>query len=395
LRKIQADILFPVSAGAIPKGIIIADDSGKLIDVLDPAVVSYDIQDVEHYEGFLCPGFINAHSHLELAYLENKTSKHKGLDVFIEEISMLRTEPHDSEFIEEAMHLADTLMYENGIVAVCDIANSDASLKLKMKSRIHYHTFAEVYGSVPDLAEIAFQKGLAVYNAFYSRMPVSLTAHSFYAVSEKLFEKVKSFVSGTDGFFSIHHLESYEEILYFMNKTGKINTRLHKMDIDNSHFVATGKRPFESMSHLLPENKNILMVHNSFANASDRAHAQNLSSQFFWCLCPNSNVFIEGNLPPVDMFRQDGVRRVCVGTDSLASNTGLSILEELKQIQSNYDIPTEILLEWACLNGAYFMNLNENLGSFSKGKTPGILHIGHVDVPNLLFKKDSTVKRLL
>ena len=78
-----------------------------------------------------------------------------------------------------------------------------------------------------------------------------------------------------------------------------------------------------------------------------------------------------------------------IGTDSLASNDTLSILEEMKTIQAHVSL--ELLMEWACKNGAEFLGLDA-LGTFQKGKLPGINYITHIVDGKLTA--DSQVKKL-
>ncbi|MBT5614950.1 MAG: amidohydrolase family protein, partial [Flavobacteriales bacterium] len=63
--------------------------------------------------------------------------------------------------------------------------------------------------------------------------------------------------------------------------------------------------------------------------------------------------------------------KLCVGTDSLASNNSLSILEELNIIQENSNFDLNTLLKIACKNGAEALGF-EKLGTFEKRKIPGV-----------------------
>ena len=88
--------------------------------------------------------------------------------------------------------------------------------------------------------------------------------------------------------------------------------------------------------------------------------------------------------------------KVCLGTDSLASNTNLSILEEIKTINFNYpNISLSKILTWATYNGAEALDLHFNIGSFEQGKTPGVNLIDNVDFDNMILKKQSKIKKLL
>ena len=85
--------------------------------------------------------------------------------------------------------------------------------------------------------------------------------------------------------------------------------------------------------------------------------------------------------------------KITVGTDSLASNDTLSVLEELKLIQKNFShIPTNELLTWACKNGAEFFGYDE-LGSFKAGSKPGVVLIENVD--GIQLTPESKVKVLV
>ena len=85
-----------------------------------------------------------------------------------------------------------------------------------------------------------------------------------------------------------------------------------------------------------------------------------------------------------------------IGTDSLASNHSLSILEEIKLIALNKkELPLQALLSWATLNGASFLRFEKELGSLEKGKRPGINLIEEVDSAQLKLKQTSRVKRLV
>ena len=84
-----------------------------------------------------------------------------------------------------------------------------------------------------------------------------------------------------------------------------------------------------------------------------------------------------------------------IGTDSLASNHHLSILNELKVITEHYPfIDLQTLLKWATKNGADFLRLNK-LGSIEKGKKPGLNLLRNVDLENLHITEFTEVQKLI
>ena len=113
----------------------------------------------------------------------------------------------------------------------------------------------------------------------------------------------------------------------------------------------------------------------------------------YYCLCPNANLYITGQLPNVTLLVEKQCN-IVLGTDSLASNHQLSILEEIKTLQKYYPtIPLQAMLGWATINGAKALQTDKTLGSFDKGKMPGIVHIDNLN--GLLLTQASRSKRIL
>ena len=83
-----------------------------------------------------------------------------------------------------------------------------------------------------------------------------------------------------------------------------------------------------------------------------------------------------------------------IGTDSLASNTALNILAELKTTSAAFpEIPLATLLNWATLNGATALGIADDYGSFVIGKKPGIVLIENTGAEKL--GAQATSRRLL
>ena len=88
--------------------------------------------------------------------------------------------------------------------------------------------------------------------------------------------------------------------------------------------------------------------------------------------------------------------KITIGTGSSSSNDQQSVLDELIIIQNHFPgISLELLLQWGTLNGAEAMGFDKELGSFEKGKTPGVNLISGIDFQNMLFTGKSKVRRLV
>ncbi|RYG05541.1 MAG: amidohydrolase, partial [Chitinophagaceae bacterium] len=134
-----------------------------------------------------------------------------------------------------------------------------------------------------------------------------------------------------------------------------------------------------SVQDFLPRfkrNQVVLLVHNVETDLADLSYIkkQTESGIDCWlCLCPNANHYINGRLPDLELINEN-YDQIVLGTDSLASNDQLSIMEEIKTIHhAAPSIPVSKLLQWATLNGAKVLDIAEETGSFEKGKQPGIV----------------------
>jgi cytosine/adenosine deaminase-related metal-dependent hydrolase len=68
-----------------------------------------------------------------------------------------------------------------------------------------------------------------------------------------------------------------------------------------------------------------------------------------------------------------------LGTDSYSSNWQLSITKEIGAIREHFPhVPLSTVLQWATLNGAKALKWNDELGSFEKGKKPGVVLMDEV-----------------
>jgi aminodeoxyfutalosine deaminase len=141
----------------------------------------------------------------------------------------------------------------------------------------------------------------------------------------------------------------------------------------------------------------LLLVHNTFTKKEDLEELKKIHSaeNTFLVLCPNSNLYIENQLPPVSLFREEELN-ICLGTDSLASNHELSVLSELITLQLYFpELKLFDLLQWATLNGAKALQVDDTFGSFEAGKKPGVNLISGIDFKMMKLTKQSKVKRLI
>ena len=385
ITYISADYICPVASSPIKNGVLGLTDDG-IIEAILTAAEAKDISNIKHYQGVIVPGFINTHCHLELSHLKNKIEEKTGLTGFIKQILALRQQPEEEILI--AMQSADEEMYNNGIVAVGDISNVLLSKTVKLKSKIYYHTFVEVFNfNRPADSVIA---GALQLKKDFSLLKASIVPHAPYSVSAELFQEIKK-VTQSDDVLSIHNQETQGENELFETGKGTFAEFFTDLGITQSEEHHNGKSAIHFHLPKLPKNINTLLVHNTMTSKADLDFAKNEHQNLYWCLCPNANIYIENTLPNIDVLKEAGLK-LTLGTDSLASNHELNILAEMQTLQDEKNISFDKSIKWATLNGAEFLGIANEYGSLELGKKPGIILI-ELD-KEALIKKETKIKRL-
>jgi cytosine/adenosine deaminase-related metal-dependent hydrolase len=369
MKSFKADYVFPVCADPIKNGVVTVDDSGKILSVTESSDHSSQNTPIQQLSGIICPGFINTHCHTELSHLKDKIKPGGGLVSFIKEILSLRNA--DSALIHDGAEQANQQMYDNGIVAVGDISNTNATVDVKAKSQLYYHTFVEMLGFLPEKAEEVFNNALALAEEFKPQT-VSVTAHAPYTASKELFKLIKRHSDSGNNLLSIHNQECEDENKFYRYKLGGFIDLYEHLGINIDYFRPQARNSLQSIIPLLTNRQKILLVHNTCTNLKDIYFIKRFDRKINWCFCPNANLYIEKRLPKIDLFVNQGLN-ITLGTDSLASNDKLCIMSEMRTLQSKTpSLSLNTLMEWGTINGAKFLGIDDDKGTIEAGKTPGL-----------------------
>ena len=387
--------MFPLnSAEPISKGLVILSDNGEVLEVRE---LREEEESTEFYNGILVPGFVNSHCHIELSHLQGTFQKGSGMAGFIKQINMLRESVSKEERIA-ALEREMLQLYNSGVSAMADISNCQESFQAKSSSKIYSRTFLEVFGSEPSNA-LEIMEGvnaLATVAAGYG-IDAAPTPHSCYTMSPQLLE-ASSAKALEAGWLSYHNQESWEEEELIMNGTGPLAMSYKSRSLSTP--PVTGHPALLYFLERLKNagainEQNILLVHNTFTNEQSIKAAKETIKNLYWAICPLSNLFIHNSLPPLSLLMREHVS-ITLGTDSLSSNDVLSMVDEIKCIHKYFPtIELKDILEWSSYNGAHFLGKNGILGSFEKGKKPGVVLIDHIDWQKMQLTEQSKSVRLV
>ena len=376
MRFLTADYLFPLYKAPIKKGVLQISDKGEVIKLFGNRNQVPQGQ-LEVFDGIICPGFVNAHCHLELSHLLGLAEKGKGFLNFVSTVQA-RNNFKKNE-IQIAIENAEQQMLTNGIVGVGDICNNADTIFQKVKGNLQYYNFIEVLDVHENDIEAIFSASIDLRDQFRdAKMKATIVPHAPYSVPPRLMDKIIAAIDEKDELITIHIQETLAENELFESKKGAFHNWLSSISASPKIWEKRNNS-YDALKGL--DKEKILFVHNTFSKRKDITNN-------YYCTCPKANLYIENTLPDYSIFDLDNL---CVGTDSLASNNSLSVLEELQIITENSDFDLDTILKIASKNGADALGF-EKLGTFQKGKTPGVILIQNLD--DMRISAKSVVKKL-
>jgi cytosine/adenosine deaminase-related metal-dependent hydrolase len=323
------------------------------------------------------PGFVNAHTHLELSHLEGAVQGDRGFVPWVEEQLRVRADRSADE-IRPAIDHAIAAMQGSGTVAIADVSNSLASVGPLGASNLHALILHEILGFDPSKAVAVADQTKAMragahhaLNAHLGaharsdqphrapRVRIEVAAHAPHSISRELF----GLLMKCGGVRSIHVAESRSEDDFLRHGGGDWRGFLDRR-IGPIPFKAPSKSPVQYLDELGVLTPGLLAVH---CVRVDEADAKLLAARgAVAVMCPRSNEFLGHGVPPLALLLGSGVP-IALGTDSLASCPSLDVLEDARLLARKFPrVPGTEILHALTRGGAVALGFPE-LGEIRPG----------------------------
>jgi cytosine/adenosine deaminase-related metal-dependent hydrolase len=379
-RVVRAKAVVPGDEPPIRDGAIVVDGDGTVIDVgrADQIIPRHAGAPLEHVDGVLLPGLVNAHAHLELSALRGKVPGGRGFVAWLDSFVSVRTlEPpeEDAQAIERAVSQLDL----TGTVAVGDVTNTLAAVGALARHGIGGAAFHELFGMDRDkaLERIGHmeEKRQAAESFFSADLVYAPAPHTLYTTHPDAVRALLAAARERGARTSLHLAEHPAERSFLVEGTGPYADFARRLGLDVAAFPLSHEGPIDTAARLGMLAPDVLLVH--LTDARPKELARVAASGAPVVVCPRSNLFIEVRLPPLaDMLREGIVP--ALGTDSLASNTSLDLLAEARALGDRFpSVPARELLRMATAAGARAL-ARADLGRLGKGARPGVLAISGV-----------------
>ena len=369
---LRAKYVMPNSLTIIENGAVAVQGS-KIVDIgLYPTVRNSSTSPIHDLgEAVLTPGLVNAHTHLDLTNSADSIQRVPKFTDWIFQIIGKRTpstiEPSIREGVQQSL--------AGGVTTVGDIDGTGGSAGILRDTPIRKVVFFEVLGFSGEHAAKGFAR-LATYlgspPAPDSLLTPALSPHAPYSTSADIYRQCVASVLSV----CTHIAETKEELEFLASGTGAFIDYLEAFGISTVGWHPPQATPMQYMKTLGVLRKNSLLVHcNYLTDADVELLAESGASVVF---CPRSHHYFYHTNHPVARLIESGIN-VAIGTDSLASNWSLSLLDELKFLaRAQPCIRPETLLDMATFNGAQALGLAQ-VGRLEKGWQADIIA---VQIPN-------------
>ena len=169
----------------------------------------------------------------------------------------------------------------------------------------------------------------------------------------------------------------------------KINMHVHETQAEIEHSLTNyKKRPIQRLRELGLLSSDLIAIHSVQLNEEDLNILSDTRPSIVHC--PISNMKLASGICPVEMLRGRGLN-VALGTDSVASNNNLDMINEMRTATLLSKVSTlnpeslnvDDTIELATLNGARALGMDKKIGSLQPGKAADMIAIGFDEIETL------------
>ncbi|MDD3051299.1 MAG: amidohydrolase [Candidatus Cloacimonetes bacterium] len=346
-----------------------------IYDILSDAeaVKKYEsINIVDIKKNILMPGLINAHTHLPMSFMKGIADDLPLDDWLQKHIWPVEAKFINEEFIYESSLFGAGEAIKNGVTMCNDmyfLEEQVAEACKKMGLRV---CVGEGILDFPSAVFTDLEKRFTYLRSLSEKyqkdrfVDVAIAPHSIYTCCNDTLKRCVEFSKDYNLPVHIHLSETKKEVedcqkehgmlpTHYLNETGMLDLPI----VTVAHGVWLQSDEIE-----LLKNKNISVIINI-----------------------DSNLKLASGFPPMEDFVRYGMN-YCLGTDGVASNNNLSIIEEMgtlaKLYKGLYSDPTFLsakeVVRAATINAASALGKRKQLGSLESGKLADIIV---VDVNNI------------
>ena len=372
---LAADMVIPVSSEPIRNGAVVVD-GGRIVDIGTSEKIEAAhprLPEIRRPNSLILPGFVNAHTHLELSWTRGKIGGFEDFTGWLERLITLKAGGIDQDLVEDSMRMGLRDVIESGVTTVGEISSLDfGGRKILKESGMRIIAFLELFDRVSQrLSSLEFQS-----EDLYEERPFP---HAPYSCGPELLDAVFACARENAVAAGIHLGESPDEVDFLRNLPNEFERKIFPLIKKKSFKRPGAETPTHYIDGFLRGGDiRLSAVHMVQVVAEDMEIIR--SADIGVILCPRSNVLLNVGKP--NLRQMLGYERVGLGTDGLSSNSDLDFFREIRflhDVMVEQGIPqsARLAVYFATLGGARALFIEEKTGSLEIGKSADIICVNH------------------
>jgi len=375
MKRYRARWVVPVTHPPIENGCVV-EHEGKIAYV-GAADAAPGGEDYDFGDSVLLPGLVNTHTHLELTAMRGFLEDLCFND-WIDKLRSSRKEALTTEMLLDSARFGILEGLHSGVTTYADTCSSGVVMQAMLETGVRGIMFQETFGSDPgqcDASMAALRAKVAELASAQSELVrLGVSPHAPYTVADVLYVAAADFAREAGYRMALHISESDAEVEIVCSGTGAFAREWIERGLE------VGMRARSPIA-LLEKNGCLdgapLLIHCVRLDPEDieliRKHGCSVAH------CPASNAKFGHGIAPLTELLEAGVT-VGLGSDSVASNNRMDILEEARLAalfqraakRSERVITAQQALELATIGGARCLGLDDKVGSLEVGKDADI-----------------------
>lgn len=348
----------------------------RIVELGSPRDVQGDTS-IDLGDALLLPGLVNAHAHLELSHLAGQVPPAGSLVDWLQRLlPRLRQTPPDASEVSAGIEAGLDTALRSGTTLIGDITRSPATTRAtiaRVARRPRVVSFGEVIalGTLRDQLAPALTAAADAPPGDAPDLAIGISPHAPYTVEPDALQACAERARTAGLPLCVHAAESEDELRFTREGRGPLREFLEAAGTWDDRVPTPGCSPIELLERCGVLGPRTLLAHCNYLSETDIERIAKSRASVVYC--PRTHAAFGHARHPVAELRARGVP-VCLGTDSLASNPSLNMLEELKFLRaSRPDLPPADLLAMA--------TAGESLGpdgplQFSQGPAGGGIEPG-------------------
>ena len=331
----------------------------------DPPAIP-EVEVIDWGSAVIMPGLINAHAHLELTGLEGQLTRFSSFTDWLSQLIDRRGVWTEGHFLKSFREGAQAAL-STGTTLVGDISGSGLAWEAARNVGLRRVIFEEAIAFPPGDAEAAFARVLSILDRAVPEplLTHGISPHAPYSVSPELYRRCAELASSRSMPLATHVAVTEAELRFLQSGTGEFMDFLSMRGVLPPDWSPPQLSPIRFLDSQGVLGSDCVLIHCNYLDQDSISRILNTRSSVVYC--PRSHDFFGHGKHPVRQLLDCGIN-VALGTDSLGSNTSLSMLDEMRHLfGTRKDLKAEEILRAATLNGAAALGFGGVLGRLRRG----------------------------